>query len=125
MAEPRIKILKEYSIDINEFNRPKEYKNEDATYILLVRLILLEPGTLPNKPNAGIGLKSRWRYALMEDLPKLQAEIDDQIDTYLPELSEAKVSVEGNNKELIIYISIDKYTYQMTYDREENTLSIL
>ena len=55
--------MKEYSISINEFNKPKEYDGINSLYITLIRLILLEPGTYQTNPNMGVGIVSRFRYS--------------------------------------------------------------
>ena len=50
--------IKEYSLGIDKFNRPAVYDEPKSTYIKIVRLILLEKGTYPTRPNMGVGLIS-------------------------------------------------------------------
>lgn len=116
---------REYFLGVDEFNHPKVYKNEDATYVLLIRLILLEKGTYPTRPDMGVGLVSRYRYAFNDKIKQLESDITDQIATYLPEFTGVSVKVESDNKIIVIAITIDKYTYQLTYTRDKNTLSAL
>ena len=77
----------EYFLGTNEFNRPTVYTDVDATYTLLIRLILLDPGTYPTHPKMGVGLVSRYRYAKESDLSQLGIDIEEQIATYLPNFS--------------------------------------
>ena len=116
---------REYFIGIDEFNHPKVYTDQHATFVLLIRLILLEPGTYPNHPDMGVGLVSRYRFAMKEKLANLQTRIEEQISTYLPEFSavNVEVSYEKEHKYTQISITIEEITYKMTYTRESNILS--
>ena len=116
---------REYFIGIDEFNHPKVYTDQHATFVLLIRLILLEPGTYPNHPDMGVGLVSRYRFVMKEKLGELQTRIQNQINTYLPEFSavNVEVSYEEQHKYTKISITIDEITYKMTYNPETNILS--
>ena len=118
-------IYREYFIGIDEFNHPKVYTDQHATFVLLIRLILLEPGTYPNHPDMGVGLVSRYRFVMKEKLGELQTRIQNQINTYLPEFSavNVEVSYEKQHKYTQISITIDEITYKMTYNPETNILS--
>ena len=116
---------REYFIGIDEFNHPKVYTDQHATFVLLIRLILLEPGTYPNHPDMGVGLVSRYRFVMKEKLGELQTRIQNQINTYLPEFSavNVEVSYEEQHKYTQISITIDEIIYKMTYNPETNILS--
>jgi len=86
--------LNEYTLSVDKFERPAKKSNEDAIYLLLVRLLLLTPGTIQTHPEMGVGLVTRFRYMSMERLSELQAEISKQIATYLPNLMGVNVEVE-------------------------------
>lgn len=117
----------EYFLGVDEFNHPKVYTNEHATYVLLIRLILLEPGTYVSHPNMGVGLVSKYRYALEDKMEQLKDDITAQVETYLPEFKGVKVDIQYNtiSKEIYISITIDKYVYELTYSKETNVLSSL
>ena len=117
----------EYFLGIDEFNHPKVYTDQHATYILLIRLILLEPGTYPTRPNMGVGLVSNYRFAMEDKINELQHNIQDQITEYLPEFSAVKVQVafDRSINSVQIDITIDEYTYQISYNPETNALSSL
>ena len=55
-------ILKEYSMSVNDFNQPADAKGKKAIGVLLVRLLLMEKGTDPMRPDMGVGIVSRYRY---------------------------------------------------------------
>lgn len=116
--------IKEYSLGIDKFNRPAVYDQPKSSYIKIVRLILLEKGTYPTKPDMGVGLVSKYRYAdIKTATTNLKYDIDNQIATYLPEYQAAQIDVEADKKEIKINITINKLTYQLMYNKEENTIS--
>ena len=119
--------IKEYSLGIDKFNRPAVYDEPKSTYIKIVRLILLEKGTYPTRPNMGVGLISNYRD--FDDIKvgarKLKQDIMDQINTYLPEYKAVVIDTEFDKKNITIDITINKITFQLTYNKEENTLSDL
>lgn len=111
----------EYLLSTNEFNNPKKLKDKDAIGTLLVRLILLEPGTYRSHPEMGIGLRSKYRYAMQDEVPNIQTNIEEQIRIYLPmyEPVDVKVSL-SPDKELIIDINIDGTLYKYETEKQEN-----
>jgi hypothetical protein len=113
----------EYFLGINEFNRPTVWNDVNATYTLLIRLILLEPGTYPNHPKMGVGLVSRYRYAKGDEILQLQNDIEDQIATYLPQFTSIEVELTlTSTKDLFIQIVIDGIAYELIYRSEFETL---
>ena len=113
----------EYFLGTNEFNRPSVWTDVDATYVLLIRLILLEPGTYPNHPRMGVGLVSRYRYAKADELNNLKNDIQNQIATYLPQFSSIDVELTlTNTKDLYIQIIINGIAYDLVYKPEYQTL---
>ena len=61
-------ILKEYVIGTNDFKQPEEYLGKKAVGLLVERLLLLEPGTDPMRPEMGVGLVSKYRYMFPDRL---------------------------------------------------------
>ena len=113
----------EYFLGTNEFNRPSVWTDVDATYVLLIRLIVLEPGTYPNHPRMGVGLVSRYRYAKADELNNLKNDIQNQIATYLPQFSsiDAELTL-TNTKDLYLQIIINSISYQLVDKPEHQTL---
>ena len=113
----------EYFLGTNEFNRPTVYTDVDATYTLLIRLILLEPGTYPTHPKMGVGLVSKYRYAKESELNQLADDIESQISMYLPQFTSVGVELTlTKTKDLLIQIIINGIAYELTYRPEYETL---
>lgn len=120
------KTIREYHLSVNEFNQPKKSEKAEAIGVLLVRLILLEPGTNPVRPDMGLGIVSRFRYGMETDIPAVAAELKRQIDKYLPEFQNVSVKITTNSsKELVFDINIDNDIYKyVTSQQENNQISI-
>ena len=82
---------------------------------------MLNPGTIESHPDMGVGLIKNWRYSDMSQIPQLEAEIQSQIETYLPMLQGVSVKVEQvESKEIAIYIKISNIIY--SFKTENGTL---
>lgn len=109
---PKTGILKEYALSVNEYNQPSEAKGKKAIGVLIIRLLLMDKGTNPMRPNMGVGIVSRYRYMFDEDCQALVADIKDQLQTYLlPYSSINSIEAEVKDKELYLSIKIDDNTY--------------
>jgi len=114
-------------LSINNFGKPKEVNQEAFIYTQLVRLILLEPGTIQTHPEMGIGIASRYRYKETSDaIRSLKTELQKQVTTYLPELSgvEIDVSQQGDTG-LSIKFNINGVLYDFNYDTKSGKLESL
>lgn len=115
-----VKHIKEYLLTTDEFRNPKVLDGAKAIGILLVRLLLMEPGTNPLHPDMGVGIGPRYRFITDSDLDQLYTRVKEQINTYLPSLffSSAQVNLDiKSNKMLVITIVADGTSY--VYDTEE------
>jgi hypothetical protein len=117
--------IREYTLSLNSFSRPLVLTDADATCVKLMELILLEKGTYPTRPDMGVGLVSRYRYSLTDNLNQLESDISDQIDTYLPELEATEVNVTEQNRIINISITVDEVVYNLTYNKDTNSLDSL
>ena len=81
---------KEYVLSVDPYNNPFVVTGNEAIALDLVRLLLLEPGSDPFRPDMGVGLKN-YRYALTLD--ELTKRITDQINTYLPQYQSVEVNI--------------------------------
>ena len=75
---------REYMLSYDTFNQPAVLEGSLAEAFLLARLILLEPGSNPNHPDMGVGIKSRFRYSV-NTLETLKQVIMEQKAVYLPD----------------------------------------
>ena len=109
--------MKENVLSLNNFGMPKGNNENDSAYVLIIRLLLLEPGKFQSHPDMGIGIRSRYRFNNDENfLMNLQNDIKKQIDKYLPELSATDVTITSNNKVLGIIINTADGAYVVSYD---------
>ena len=119
-AEPFL----EYTMSINNIQRPKILKEHDAVYVLLVRLALLDPGQNEAFPEMGLGLRTKYRYALEDKLTEMVSNYQTQIETYIPGISFVDVSAEIKNKHLIFRVNINnEIVYPIVVNVDTFTLS--
>lgn len=116
----------EYILSTNKFNQPVVLKDGQAIATVLIRLLLLNPGTIQSHPDMGVGLISRYRYMDTTEINSLKLDIEDQINTYLPQftLTEVELSIVDNN-ELNVRITIDNTIYSLVTDKDTLRLSDL
>lgn len=118
-------IFKEYHLSSDNFDEPKITTGKKAIGVLLVRLLLLEPGTNPVRPEMGVGLASRYRYISEDNLAILQKDIKTQIRTYLYPFPNLNVQIQLKNHQLILTIIIDNSTYNfITEEQEGNKVTL-
>lgn len=98
-------------LSVDKYYRPLVAKGDNYATLLLVRLILCEPGTFQTHPDLGVGLVSKFRYASDVDMEVLQNRIQEQIQKYLPMFTLVKVKcvlgddISGDQKVIKIYIT--------------------
>ena len=115
---------KEYTMSVNSFNEPLVYSGKDATALKILRLLLLEPGTINSRPKMGIGIVSKYRFSIEDDLNDLSDNIKEQIRTYLPDSTLHEVVLELKEKKLYISIKIDEDFYVYDLDEQSKILSL-
>ena len=114
-------ILKEHTFSVDDFNQPKVVEGRKAIGVLIIRLILLEPGTNQNRPDMGLGIVSRFRYIQNSDLPKLTQELKTQISTYLTPYQNTSVNITMNEDlQLVFDIHVDDYSYKYVTEKQES-----
>ena len=117
----------EHLLDVNVFHKPKVLTDKNAVSILLVRLIMLEPGTDQIRPEMGVGLVSKFRYIDEDNLYELSSEIQRQINIFLPEFQTVDVNLNYDAVQKVIYIAINVddlfFEYTATVD-ENNKITI-
>ena len=117
--------MEAHVLSLNNFNMPRVYKDTDAMYINIVYLILLEKGKFQSHPDMGVGLRSRYRFNNQEGvLYTLKNDIQDQINTYLPDLNVIGIDLALNDHVLTITINSVDGLYLITYDQKNDTVDI-
>ena len=114
--------LSEYSFSVDDFKNPKVYKDREAVAVLLMRLLLLEPGLIQSHPNMGIGLISRYRYGV-DVASELQSNFKNQIDTYLPQLQGVRVNVSQVGQVLNIAVEYNNILYGISFDQSSGNIN--
>lgn len=116
--------MKEHVLSLNDFNMPKVFDASNSIYVLIVRIILLEPGTFQSHPEMGIGIKSRYRYGTIDDafLSTLKNDISKQLETYLPSLASTDIVLTVNGNTLGIIIDTEDGAYVLAYNSDTNIL---
>ena len=120
-------IIKDVFFDVNKFNEPLEVSGHDAIFYLIVRLMLMNPGTSEINPDMGVGLVTKWRYCDHSDIQRLKNNIEDQISRFLPKLQGVRVNIEPDKEdgtELLIDIEVNDVLYTFKTDWINNTLKL-
>ena len=114
--------ITEFSFSVDDFQNPKIYKDAEAISTLLVRLLLLEPGTFQSHPEMGVGLISKYRFGVEGVAQELQSNFQSQIETYLPQFQGARVSCREKEGVLMIAAEIDNTLYGIYFDSSTNNI---
>lgn len=114
--------ITEFSFSVDDFQNPKVYKDAEAISTLLVRLLLLEPGTFQSHPEMGVGLISKYRFGVEGVAQELQSNFQSQIETYLPQFQGARVSCREKEGVLMIVAEIDNTLYGIYFDSSTNNI---
>lgn len=104
--------MNEYLITVDNYKKPKVIRGNKGNYYMILRLMLMEPGTNPLFPLMGLGLRSKSRFVDEDQIQELKVKLDQQINTYLPDLIVNNIEMEmDDNKQLRITISSDTEEY--------------
>lgn len=111
--------MKEFVISTNAFELPKILEGNEAEYTLIIRLLLLEPGTNQSHPDMGIGIRSRYQFSDTSDINNLSTEIKNQMDQFAPQLLATTVELQIIDSVLVIFITTDSsQTYGIGFHTE-------
>lgn len=129
MEDKKLIDIKEPMMSFDKFLNPlTTATREETATLLLIRLILLEPGTFQTHPDMGVGLISRYRFITEDQVPKLAVDIKNQVNKYLPQYSmvDIRCSLDTSNpkngnvikiyitsEELNIYVPVNMSTGQV------------
>jgi len=105
---------KEYFLSIDNLSKPKTAVGQEAIAYLLIRLLLLNPGSDPLHPDMGVGLED-FRFCVGRE-QELQERIKEQIRTYLTEFAFSEVKIVEITAEKICNIEITVGNTVYIYD---------
>jgi hypothetical protein len=105
--------------------KPVYVENVDAAILRIIRLILLEPGTIQTHPEMGVGLISTFRDS-GKSLADLESAIKNQISTYMPMYTNISINVEldYNTKEIKITMSSDQLRTVIPINADTYSISL-
>lgn len=114
--------ISEFAFAVDDFQNPKVFKDGEAVCTLLVRLLLLEPGTIQSHPEMGVGLMSKYRFSVEGSAAELQSDFQRQVDKYLPELQGVKISVTEKDKQFLIAATFENALYGVSFNTETSEI---
>lgn len=118
--------LKEYTLDVNAYGTPLDYKNFNALGTLIMRLILLEPGTITHSPKMGVGLISRYRYMQSDKLDAFINEVKNQIKDYVDPTAVVDMDVNITYQNVMVMdLKINSAQFRYYFDRDKVTLKMI
>ena len=104
--------------DVNLFSGTQTVKEQVKTNLLNV--LLTDKGERINQPNFGVGLKHLlFEQGINEE--ELNERIEQQIKTYIPEISILETKVQSVEDENLLYISI---TYMFNLDGTNDSIQL-
>lgn len=130
-----IPLSKEQTLWVDDFSNAKEVDELTAVAIRLNNLILMDPGTMPNDPKMGVGIrKYKFEYANTDTIYKLRNNILEQMELYLPIEKNYNIDVliqidkDSLDNKKVIYVKFDIYyknnenkTFIIEYKNSENS----
>ena len=115
--------MKAHVLSLNDFNMPRVFEASDSAYVHLIYIILLEPGKYQSHPDMGVGLRSKYRHNNDDNfLTDLKSNIKNQVNRFLPELSDVEVTLTHKNEILGIIIDTSTGTYVLAYNSTNDTM---
>lgn len=118
--------LKEYTLDVNAYGTPLDYKNFNALGTLIMRLILLEPGTITHSPRMGVGLISKYRYMQSDKLDSFINEVKTQIKDYIDPTAVVDMDVNITDQNVMVMdMKINSAQFRYYFDRDKVTLKMI
>ena len=114
--------ITEHLIATDVYKRPFTIKDKDALAVLIIRLLIMHPGTNPLHPEMGIGLVERYRYCSADDISTLNSEIEEQMKQFLPNFRYTNVECTMVDKYIDINIAIDDTLFSFTTQTDDSKL---
>lgn len=114
--------ISEFAFSVDDFKNPKVFKDAEAVMTLIVRLLLLEPGTFQSHPNMGVGIISRYRYSPVGHAQELQSDIYQQIEKYVPQLQGTRVTVSEDDGRYLIAAEFENILYGISFDKSTSEI---
>lgn len=111
----------------DKYNKPMVLKDKDAVAILLLRLLVMVPGTNRKHPEMGIDIRGRYEYCEEDEVDELNTEIQTQIKTYLPQFNTSSVNciTEGRDMKIAIKVDDTVFNFSTASNLSDNEISLM
>jgi hypothetical protein len=88
-------VYRDFSFDRSDFNKATEYTDANAMILAIKNILLSRPGNYPFTPLLGMNIE-KYQFDLLDSVQVdvIKSELLDQIQRYLPNLSNVFVDVE-------------------------------
>ena len=127
--------IREYLLELDDLGKPRMVDLSqikpgvmNSAVILLVKLIIMRKGSIPDIPDMGVDIKGRYRFTFDNEIHMLQMDIEQQVATYIPELLPVKVDCFMSQTEshcLIIRIAVRGNIFELSYDKDSSQIKYL
>ena len=115
----------DHVLSVDDFSNPKTLTGPDAINQLILKLLIMEPGSSQLHPEMGIGVISKYRYSDIDTaVDEMRNEIEKQMALYLPTLQGVTVDISVVNREYQFEIKANDTLYQYSTDSTSNTVEL-
>lgn len=108
----------------NNFSKPKSISGKDEIHIQLLRLLNMTPGTMPNNPDMGVGILTKFKFGSEEQAEELEERISSQILDYIGVQAD-QVTVELVDSMYKITIIIDNTIYGFKQNKTNSLMDLI
>ena len=115
--------MQESLLSMNNFGEPKILSNGNAYAISIIRLLMMDKGSIELHPEMGIGLVKNYRYSFTDNLENLRTEIETQVSNYITKIP-VTVELYEDSKILYISITIENKKYIFNFNTENNSIKL-
>lgn len=111
----------ETPMSISEFNTNAIFKDTNAIAILLLNLLFMDKGTIPDLPDMGYGIRSRRHIIMREsNIAEENLVINEQVKNYLNTTDIRRVSLYADSTDNLV-VQVDLVTNEVLTITDEGT----
>lgn len=125
MEVKRVRVRDNYTetpMSISEFNKNAIFDGTNAIAILLINLLFMDKGTIPELPDMGYGIRSRRHMIMREsNIADENLVINEQIRNYLNTSDIRNVSLYPDETGECIVVQVDLVTNEILRITDEGT----
>ena len=111
-------------LSVNKLEEPTTISDHSAMSLLIMRLLIMDRGSMELHPEMGVGLTSTYRYSFVDDLDDLKLDIENQISTYIVKSNDIDVDLQIDSNNLYISIKIKDNIYTFKFDSQNNSIKL-